>query len=66
MTYNEEIEQELKNSGITGGKRVKAKEEDKLTPEDLRELESRIRLCCEENEYILAQSMINAQKSIVL
>ncbi|MEE0865964.1 MAG: hypothetical protein U0L98_04110 [Clostridia bacterium] len=66
MTYNEEIEQELKNSGITGGKRVKAKEEDKLTPEDLRRLESRIRLCCVENEYILAQSMINAQKSILL
>ena len=66
MTYNEEIEQELKNSGITGGKRVKVKEEDKLTPENLRELENRISLCCEENEYILAQSMINAKKSIVL
>lgn len=65
MTYNEEMEQELKNSGITGGKRVKAKEEDKPTPEDLRKLEERIRLCCEENRYILSQSMINAQKSVL-
>lgn len=64
MNFNEEMDYELKPLRL-GGRIVEIKEEDKGTPQDWAELQRKIDLRCEQNEKMILQSRINAQKSIL-
>ena len=67
-TFNEEMEKELKDmfGDKCTGRLEKIPEDEKPTAADYRELERRIALHSQENEAMLAMSVINAKKSIVL
>lgn len=64
MNFNEEMERELQGLGL-GGKVVPIRPEDKGTAEDWAELERKVRLRVHGNEVMLAQSMINADFSVL-
>ena len=62
MNFNEEIEIELRELNL-GGKVVPIKQEDKGTPQDWANLESKIALRVHENEIMMTQSELNAARS---
>lgn len=64
MNFNEEMERELSDLNL-GGRVVNIAEEDKGTPTDWLTLERNIAIRVHENEIMMIQSMINAERSML-